>query len=124
MFADVHLDDAASGDERALQAPWSTLTHLWIHRAANAIAFAISSSACLLDLDGVIIDGAVHRDLLEQLLAEVRIALNHYNWQGVMRPEIHAGAVGVDAKVSGAAYLPLHAHFAPAHDLFLKLHKN
>ena len=41
-----------------------------------------------------------------------------------MAPEVHAGVIGADAKVTGAAYLPLHANFAPAHDLFLKLNKH
>jgi hypothetical protein len=81
------------------------------------------SSACLLDLDGVIVDGAMHGDLLDKLLDEVRAALGRYSWQGVMRPEVQCGMIGADAKVTGAAYLPLHANFASAHDLFLKLVK-
>lgn len=120
MFADAKLDPAACGDERALQAPWSTLTDAWMECAADAIALSINNAACLLDLEGVIVDGAIHRDLLDRLLSKVRNYLGRYNWQGIVRPNVHAGMVGADAIVTGAAHLPLHAHFAPAHDLFLK----
>jgi predicted NBD/HSP70 family sugar kinase len=91
-----------------------------MEEAANAIAFAINTSSCLLDLDGVIVDGAVGAPLLESLIEAIRAALGRYSWQGIMRPEIIAGAIGRDAKVIGAAYLPLHAHFAPGHESFLK----
>jgi predicted NBD/HSP70 family sugar kinase len=107
-------------DERALQAPWAGVTRTWIARAADAIAFAIGGAACVLDLDGVIVDGAVGRTLLDELLGEVRAALARYDWEGAMRPQVLAGEIGADAKVCGAAYLPLHSGFAPAHDLFLK----
>jgi predicted NBD/HSP70 family sugar kinase len=107
-------------DERALQRPWAEVTRAWIARAADAIAFAIGGAACLLDLDGVIVDGAIDRSLLEALLGEVRAAMVRYDWQGAMRPQVLAGEIGADAKVCGAAYLPLHSGFAPAHDLFLK----
>jgi hypothetical protein len=48
------------------------------------------------------------------LLVEVETALQRYNWEGAARPALHAGEVGADAKVIGAAYLSLHACFAPA----------
>lgn len=123
MYAEAGRDATASHDERAMQGPWLAVTQRWLAAAAPAIAFSITNSACLLDLDGVIIDGAIHRTLLDRLLDEVKASLNQYNWQGLLRPELYGGAVGADAKVRGASYLPLHTHFAPAHDLFLKLER-
>jgi predicted NBD/HSP70 family sugar kinase len=120
MLAEAGLPELAFTDERVLQAPWAGVTRRWIERAANAIAYAACSAACLLDLDGVIVDGALDRALLAELLEAARAALGRYSWQGVMRPRLHAGETGPEAKVMGAAYLPLHANFAPAHDLFLK----
>jgi predicted NBD/HSP70 family sugar kinase len=120
MYAQAQLDEIGFGDERVLHGPWLPVTERWISQAASAIAFAINGAACLLDLEGVIVDGAMHRALLKRLLEEVRSAMGRYSWQGVMRPELQPGAIGPDAKVTGAAYLPLHANFAPAHDLFLK----
>jgi predicted NBD/HSP70 family sugar kinase len=85
----------------------------WLAGAADAIAYAVCSAACLIDLDGVIIDGKIDRALLALLLAEVEAALQRYNWEGAACPAVHAGEVGADAKVIGAAYLSLHAGFAP-----------
>lgn len=117
MFAaqGLTVDDALP-----LDAPWLPVTEQWLAEAATAIAFGINGSACLLDLDGVIIDGAMAPDLLVRLLEALRTAMGRYSWEGVMRPALLQGEVGPDAKVIGAAYLPLHANFAPAHDLFLK----
>lgn len=37
------------------------------------------------------------------------------------RPEQELeGTIGTDARAMGAAILPLYAHFAPTHELFLK----
>jgi len=120
MMREAGLAPVAFTDARVLQGPWADVTRRWIARAADAIAFAIGGATCVLDLDGVIVDGAVARPLLEALLGEVRAAMARYDWQGAMRPEVLAGEIGADAKVVGAAYLPLHSGFAPAHDLFLK----
>jgi predicted NBD/HSP70 family sugar kinase len=120
MLAAAGLPEISFTDERVLHAPWGAITRAWIERAANAIAYAACSTACVLDLDGVIVDGAISRALLAELLERARAALEGYSWQGVMRPRLDAGEIGPEAKVAGAAYLPLHANFAPAHDLFLK----
>jgi predicted NBD/HSP70 family sugar kinase len=120
MLVDAGLEALPFTDARLLQAPWAGLTRAWIARAANAIAFAIGGAACVLDLDGVIVDGAVSRALLDELLRAIGTALARYDWQGALRPQVLAGEVGADAKVRGAAWLPLHREFAPAHDLFLK----
>jgi predicted NBD/HSP70 family sugar kinase len=121
MQTQAGLEVLSAMDARLLQAPWLALTDRWLDDAAAAIAVSINGSACLLDLEGVIVDGAMHPALLVRLMAAIRMAMGGYSWEGVMRPSVVQGAIGVDAKVTGAAYLPLHAHFAPAHDLFLKL---
>lgn len=120
MLAQAGLAPIPFTDARSLEAPWAPVTRAWIARAADAIAFAAGSAACLLDLDGVIVDGAVSRDLLDALLEAVGAAMDGYDWQGVLRPQVLAGETGADAKVCGAAWLPLHREFAPAHDLLLK----
>jgi hypothetical protein len=94
---------ALQGNERALGAPWADVARRWIERAANAIALAVNGAAGLLELDGVIIDGAVSRALLNALVDAVRQAMERYNWQGVLRPELHVGMIGPEAKVTGAA---------------------
>jgi predicted NBD/HSP70 family sugar kinase len=122
-YLDAGLVSSAYQDERALQPPWLAETRAWIDSAADAIALVVSQSACLLDLDAVIVDGAMDRGLLAALLAALEAALVRYSWQGVARPPVLAGQVGADARVIGAAHLPLYANFAPVHDLFLKMGK-
>lgn len=123
LFGAAGLDETAALDARALQAPWLTHTSAWLDDAARAIALAINSATCLLDLDGVIIDGSIDRKLLDKLMVEVEKALDYYSWEGITRPEVLAGTVGSDARAIGGALLPLYANFAPDRDLFLKLDK-
>ena len=120
MHAQAGLAPLAFNDDRLLSGPWEAVTLRWIEEAANAITFGVTGAACLLDLDGVIVDGAVSRPLLERLIAAMQEQMTRYSWQGTERPLVMAGTIGMTAKVIGAAYLPLHANFAPAHGLFLK----
>jgi predicted NBD/HSP70 family sugar kinase len=121
LFRAHGLDADAAADERALESPWRVHTQAWLRESGRAIALAVNSAACLLDLEGVIIDGSVSRTLLDALLADVERALSHYSWEGVARPAVLAGTIGSDARAIGGALLPLYAHFAPDRDLFLKL---
>jgi predicted NBD/HSP70 family sugar kinase len=123
LYGAAGLDERAAYDARALQAPWLVHTEAWLDDAARAVALAVSSANCVLDLDQVVLDSSGHPALLARLLdASVR-ALQHYSWEGVRRPALLKGDVGADARAIGAALLPLHAHFAPDRELFLKLMK-
>jgi predicted NBD/HSP70 family sugar kinase len=115
------LDGSAVFDVRAMQKPWWPHTNLWLHDAAPAVAFAINNAACLLDLEGVIIDGSFSRELLRATITAVNHALDQYNWEGVARPAVLEGTIGSDARAMGGALLPLYANFAPDRELFLKL---
>lgn len=120
LYAEGGLDAAAASDERALEAPWLPATRRWLGRAAPAVALAAHGAACLLDLDGVIVDGSCSRGLLAALLDETACALDGYDWEGVARPQLLAGTIGSDARAIGGALMPLYANFAPDRDLFLK----
>jgi predicted NBD/HSP70 family sugar kinase len=120
-FAAHALDIGATLDERALQKPWRSHTERWLRDAAPAVAFAINNAACLLDLEGVIVDGSFSRELLHATIAAVETALDRYNWEGVARPAVLEGTIGSDARAMGGALLPLYANFAPDRELFLKL---
>lgn len=119
-YAAAGLDPSAAGDARALQPPWQAVTRAWLPAAADAVALAIDSAACLLDLEAVIFDGSFGLPLREAFLAEVHTALDRYDWRGVVRPALLPGTIGSDARALGGALLPLHANFAPDRDLFLK----
>lgn len=116
------LPDPGLDGPEPLQAPWRDVTRAWIGHAAAAVAHAIAGAVCLLDLDGVIVDGAVHRSLLDELIAAIEAALRRSNWEGVHAPQLFAGTIGPDAGALGGALLPLHANFAPDRGLFIKEH--
>lgn len=120
-WRDAGLPTAALLDGSALQAPWRPHTEAWLDEAGRAIAMAVHGAACFLDLEGVIVDGAVGTELLQALQRAVLQALTLYNWEGVAPPQLLAGTIGADARAIGAALLPLYASFAPDRDLFLKI---
>jgi predicted NBD/HSP70 family sugar kinase len=123
QYAKAGVDVNAWTDARALADPWLPSTRTWLGEACPAIALAINSGACLLDLEGVIIDGSFSRELLQALMPEVGRALDCYSWEGVARPRVLAGTIGSDASAIGGALLPLYENFAPDRDLFLKVDK-
>jgi len=114
------LEAAAASDERALQTPWRQHTQRWLKTAANALAHCIVSGTAFVDVEAVVLDGALARDTLQALIEETRRALDRYRWEGLWRPALHAGSIGAEAGALGGALLPLHAHFAPDSELFLK----
>jgi predicted NBD/HSP70 family sugar kinase len=120
-YSAAGLDPSASGDQRALTEAWRPLTLQWLQQSAAAMALAVNSAACLLDLDGVIVDGSFSRELLAALQTELMRALDRYSWEGVLRPQVLPGTIGSDARAIGGALLPLYANFAPDRDLFLKV---
>lgn len=116
LSAGLSLADA----DQVLQAPWRPVTEQWLAQAAPALAHAIHSAACLLDLDGVIIDGVLSRELLGALIQQTEAVMQGPAWEGVTAPRLLQGTVGADAAALGGALLPLHANFAPDRELFLK----
>ena len=104
-----------------MEPAWRKSTERWLGEASAAIALSINSAACLLDLDGVIVDGSFSRELLTALLSATTTGLDRYSWEGVVRPQLLGGTIGSDARALGGALLPLYANFAPDRDLFLKL---
>jgi predicted NBD/HSP70 family sugar kinase len=103
-----------------LQAPWRKHTARWLAEASAAIAQAVNCAACLLDLEGVILDGSFARELQAALIDETETALTRYSWEGVSRPQLVPGSIGSDARALGGALLPLYANFTPDRALFLK----
>jgi predicted NBD/HSP70 family sugar kinase len=120
-FREHGLDPMAAYDERALQAPWLPYTRDWIERAALALAQCIVAGTAFLDVEAVVMDGAIAPDLMRELWVHTRDAMAAYNWEGLhAQPRLELGSIGSDARALGGALLPLHACFAPDHDLFLK----
>ena len=115
------LDRMAAYDGRALEGPHTEPTRQWLAQAAQALAHAVVSGTAFLDLDAVVIDGSLDRQILQALVEQTRLALAAHNWEGLWEPTLHTGLIGSDARALGGALLPLHSHFAPDPELFLKV---
>jgi predicted NBD/HSP70 family sugar kinase len=119
-FVALGLDASAVYDDRALQEPWASHTQAWIQIAARALAYAAIVGTAMVDVEAVVLDGSMSPVLLDGLLQATRLAMQSYNWEGLWAPQLHTGTIGSDARALGGALLPLHANFAPDHDVFLK----
>jgi len=120
MFRKRDYPAAAAHDERALAPELWAMTAEWLDEACPALALTVTSATALLDLDAVVIDGSLNRQLIDQILQRTGSVLDSYSWEGMARPPLLGGSIGADARAMGGAILPLYAHFAPNHELFLK----
>ncbi|CAH2776083.1 MAG: Transcriptional regulator FrcR for fructose utilization, ROK family [uncultured Caballeronia sp.] len=119
-FTDAGFLAAAAHDQRALSAQLWPMCEAWLDAACPALATAIATAAALVDVDVIVIDGELDRQLLREVLTRTNTALDAFDWRGMVRPRLVEGEIGADARAMGGAILPLYAHFAPRHVLFLK----
>lgn len=120
LFTDAGAPAAAAHDDRALSAELRGLSETWLDAACPELARTVAASSALLDLDAIVIDGELDRELLREVIRRTLDALDAFDWQGMSRPQLVEGQIGADARAMGGAMLPLYAHFAPKHELFLK----
>lgn len=120
LLSDAGAPSAAAHDHRALSPELWRHTEQWLDSACPAIANALTNAAALLDLDAVVIDGEFDRQLVREIIRRTERVLDRFEWEGMVRPQLLEGAIGADARAMGGAILPLYAHFAPVHELFLK----
>jgi predicted NBD/HSP70 family sugar kinase len=120
LLSDAGAPAAAAHDHRALSPEWWRVTEQWLDTACPAIAGAIINATALLDLEAVVIDGELDRQLVREIIRRTERVLDGFEWEGMVRPQLLEGTIGADARAMGGAILPLYAHFAPVHELFLK----
>ncbi|WP_353345022.1 ROK family transcriptional regulator [Aquicoccus sp. SU-CL01552] len=92
----------------------------WLDQAAHGLARAIVSSACLIDVRTVLIDGWMSPDLRAELVLRTTRQLQDLTVPGIEIPEIRPGTIGRDARSLGAASLPLSDRFLVDRKAFLK----
>jgi len=91
-------------------------THLvneWLADCASALTFAIFSATGVLDVEAIIIDGNMPRDMVNHLVEELTQQVEYLTPHGVVAPAILCGKVGADARAIGGAILPFYANFSP-----------
>ncbi len=102
----VHPDDSAWDVPEAIEAEWA-------EQAGRALAFVSLAAVSIADLPLVVIDGAVPPATRARLVAATRHAMTTLPREGIVPPEVIAGSLGRNARVLGAAALPLSHFFQP-----------
>ena len=110
------LNDAGHNGQHIYESPshWSCDTHSiedWLSETARGLAFATQCAMSLLDLDGVIIDGAIPDDVKNALVAYTQSAMETLDMRGLAQVHISEGLVGRKAQSIGSANLALQANY-------------
>lgn len=99
---------------------YDALTGPWLAQASEALAMSVATSAAMLDLDAVVVDGSLGKPLMSALLTATQNKLSQYRFDGIHQPELLQGQVGAHARAMGGALLPMHSQFFPDKEIFLK----
>ena len=110
------LNDAGHNGQHIYESPshWSCDTRSiedWLNETARGLAFATQCAMSLLDLDGVIIDGAIPDDVKNALVAHTQSAMETLDMRGLAQVHISEGLVGRKAQSIGSANLALQANY-------------
>ena len=96
----------------------------WRQRAVDALAHAVVSAMSVVDFEEVVIDGQLHPDWRDRVVDGVARAYGRFNRTGLSQIEIATGSIGPEARVLGAALLPLMGRFSPDTELLVKTARN
>lgn len=106
----LHPDDSAWDVPERVEAEW-------VAEAGAALAFVALAAVAIVDLPLVVIDGAVPPATRARLVAATRAALSDIPGEGIDLPVVIEGSLGRNARVLGAAALPLSHFFQPDGEL-------
>jgi predicted NBD/HSP70 family sugar kinase len=79
----------------------------WIETVGFGLAQAIVASVSVIDFDMAVIDGSLPAAIRARIVEATQRQIARLDLQGVRLPAIEEGRVGVDARMRGAASLPL-----------------
>jgi predicted NBD/HSP70 family sugar kinase len=99
---------------------WSavgTTLDTWIEQASTSVSVAIGSAISIIDFEAIVIDGAFPQAIRSAVVQRIREKFAQMDLHGLAPVDIVEGAIGSDARVLGAASLPLLAGFARDRDL-------
>ena len=95
----------------------------WMRRAVEGLSRAVVSAMSVVDFDEVVIDGLLRPDWRRRVVDGVAEAYGRFDCTGLSPIEIATGSIGPQARVLGAALLPLIGRFSPDTDLLVKTAK-
>lgn len=84
---------------------------VWVQSTSQRLAVAIASIMSVVEVEAVLIDGAMPGDVAVQVTEMTRRAFDDLDITLIERPAIHRGQVGRNARALGAALLPIHARY-------------
>ncbi len=96
---------------------WSSIEQAlepWIDQTAHYIAISCASIASVVDIEAVMIEGAMPADIRRRLTDTVKSSYNNLDLTGIEKFSIEEGAVGRRARSIGAALLPIHSRYFSA----------
>lgn len=110
------LSDAGHNGQHIYESPshWSCderLVEDWLNETAKGLAYATQCAMSLLDLDGVIIDGAIPDNVKSALVNHTQRAMQTLDMRGIAQVQISEGTVGRKAQSIGSANLALQANY-------------
>lgn len=91
----------------------------WIEDAIDAFSFVIFSATGVLDVEAIVLDANLPRDLLQILVDKLAERVNLLTPIGVLAPQVLIGSIGQDARAIGGAILPFYANFSPDKNVML-----
>ena len=95
----------------------------WMRRAVEGLSRAVVSAMSVVDFEEVVIDGLLRPDWRRRVVDGVTEAYGRFDCTGLSPIEIATGSIGPQARVLGAALLPLIGRFSPDTDLLVKTAK-
>ena len=92
----------------------------WIEQVAEHLAHAIVASVAVVDVETVVIDGAVPDAVRSCIIEATNAALTTVNRQGLSAFSLVAGSLGTSARALGGAAIPLLANFTQDREVLFK----
>ena len=113
---EVRLIEAGENPRQLWAQPqdWSHLEPFvapWLNQTADALAIATVASCAVIDVEAVVIDGAMPNPIRARLVDQVRAALETKDMRGLIRPKTVEGQIGANARGIGAAAGPIIGQF-------------
>lgn len=96
-------------------AQWDDLgptLNTWIDQVSEGLAYAALTSIAILDIEGIVIDGALPESIKMKIVEATQQKLQASDFRGLNRCDVTSGAIGLKAQSIGSATLPLLANFS------------
>ena len=92
----------------------------WLEEASFALAYAAVAALSVVDVEAIVIDGALPVAVRDKLVSRVAQQVETFDRRGLSDVTIVAGAIGADARAIGGAALPLIKNFARDQEVLFK----